>query len=168
MEKNQPIISYLLTLLFLLVLLKIIGIINIHNLELLGYVFIFLGLSYVFNSFGKNRKGSLFISTVIFFVGLVLFIISNFELQQLSKLIIPASLMIIGVGLLMTYIDGDQRTVVFILSLLFIASGIIITISHGEITFNSFYLSFIRVMKKYWSVLLIFTGVFLLLRKWNT
>ena len=58
--------------------------------------------------------------------------------------------MIIGVGLLMTYIDGDQRTVVFILSLLFIASGIIITISHGEITFNSFYLSFIRVIEKYW------------------
>ena len=167
MEKNQPIISYLLTLLFLLVLLKIIGIINIHNIELLGYVFIFLGLSYVFNSFGNNKKGVLFISTVVFFVGLVMFVISNFELQQISKLIIPSFLMIIGIGFLMTYIDGDQITIVFILSLLFITSGIIITISHGVVTITSFCLSFINVIEKYWPVLLIFAGVFLLFRKWN-
>ena len=167
MEKHQSIISYLLTLLLLLILLKIIGIIHIHNLELLGYVFIFFGLSYVFNSFGNSRKGVLFTSTVIFLVGLVLFIISNFEIQQLSKLIIPSSLMIIGIGLLMTYIDGDQLTFVFILSLLFIAAGIIMTITHGEITFRSFISSFIGITAKYWPILLIFAGVFLLFRKGN-
>ena len=167
MEKHQSIISYLLTLLLLLILLKIIGIIHIHNLELLGYVFIFFGLSYVFNSFGNSRKGVLFTSTVIFLVGLVLFIISNFEIQQLSKLIIPSSLMIIGIGLLMTYIDGDQLTFVFILSLLFIATGIIMTITHGEITFRSFISSFIGITAKYWPILLIFAGVFLLFRKGN-
>ena len=168
MEKHQSIISYLLILLLFLILLKITGFVNIHNIELLGYVFIFFGLSYVFNSFGNSRKGVLFTSTVIFLVGVVLFIISNFEIQQLSKLIIPSSLMIIGIGLLMTYIDGNQLTYIFILSLLFIAAGVIVTITNGGITFRSFYSSFLGVAEKYWPVLLIFVGVFLLFRKENT
>jgi hypothetical protein len=150
-----------------LILLKITGLINIHSVELLGYVFIFFGLSYVFNSFGNSRKGVLFISTVIFLVGVVLVIISNFEIQQLSKIIIPSLLMIIGIGLLMTYIDGDQLTYILILSLLFIAAGIIITIAHGEITSHSFYSSILGVTEKYWPVVLIFAGIFLLFRKDN-
>ena len=168
MEKHQSIISYLLILLIFLILLKITGFINIHNVELLGYVFITFGLSYVFNSFGNNRKGVLFLSTIIFLVGLVLFIISNFEIQHLSKLIIPSSLMIVGIGLLMTYIDGDQVTYVLLLSLLFIASGIIITITHGELTFHLFLSSILGITEKYWSVLLIFAGVFFLFRKGKT
>lgn len=167
MKKRQSIISYLLILLILLILLKITNFININNVELLAYVFIFFGLSYVFNSFGNNRKGTLFTSTVIFLVGLVLFTISNFEIQHISRLIIPSSLMIIGIGFLMTYIDGDQVTYSLILSLLFIAAGIIITITFGEITFRSFYSSFIGVTEKYWSVLIIFAGIFLIFRKDN-
>ena len=168
MEKHQSIISSLLTLLLLLILLKITGIINIHNIELLGYVFIFFGLSYVFNALGNNRKGVLFTSTVIFLIGMILFVISNFEIQQLSKLIIPASLIIIGTGLLITYIDGDQVIIVFVLSLLFITAGIILIITHRGITFYSFYSSFIEITKKYWLVILIFAGVYLLFRKRNT
>lgn len=167
MEKHQSIISYLLILLIFLILLKITGFINIPNVELLGYVFIFFGLSYVFNSFGNGRKGVLFTSTVIFLVGLVLFVISNFEIQHLSKLIIPSSLMIIGIGLLMTYIDRGQISYILVLSLLFIAAGIIISIIHGGITFSLFFTSLVGVMSKYWAVLLIFAGIFLLFRKGN-
>ena len=168
MEKHQSILSYLLILLLFFILLKITGIINIRNIELLGYVLILFGLSYVFNSFGNNRKGVLFTSTIIFLCGMVLFIISNFEITQPSKLIIPSSLMIVGIGLLMTYIDSTQITYILLLSLLFIAAGIIVTIMHGEINFHSFCLSIVGVVEKYWSVLIIFTGIFLIFRKGNT
>jgi uncharacterized membrane protein (DUF441 family) len=76
--------------------------------------------------------------------------------------------MIIGTGLLMTYIDGDQLNYILVLSLLLITAGIIITITQGEITFRSFFSSFMWVTEKYWSVVLIFAGVFLLFRKGNT
>jgi hypothetical protein len=165
LEKRQSIISYLLTFLLILILLRIIGIINLNNIELLSYLLIFFGLSYTFNSFGKNRRGLLFISTVLFLIGLVFFIISNFEIQQMSKIIVPSSLMIIGIGLFMTYLDGNHVIFVFILSLLLIVSGIIITITHGEITISSFFSSCIGITEKYWAVLLIFLGVFLLFRK---
>jgi hypothetical protein len=167
LRKHQSIISYLLILLIFLILLKIVNHIDIPNIELLSYIFIFIGLSYVFTSFGNNRKGILFTSTVIFLVGLVLFTISNFEIQHMSKLIVPSSLMIIGIGFLMTFIDGDQVKYLLVLSLLFIAAGIIITITYGEITFRSFFYSFIGFAEKYWSVVLIFGSVFLLFRKGN-
>jgi hypothetical protein len=168
LEKHQSIISYLLTFLLILILLKITGIIHFNNIELLSYLLIFFGLSYTFNSFGNNRKGLLFVSTVIFLIGLVLFIISNFEIQQVSRLIVPSSFMIIGIGLLMTYIEGNHVTFVFVLSLLLIVAGLIITITNGEITIYSFLSSCIGIMEKYWSVLLIFLGVFFLFRKQNT
>jgi hypothetical protein len=153
--------------LLILIVLKIIGIANINNLELLGYVFIFLGLSYTFNSFGNKKKWILFVSTVIFLVGVSIFIISNFEILKLSSLIIPSLFMIFGLGLLMTYFDGDQITFVLILSLVLIASGIIITITRGEITILSFVVSTFRITVKYWPVLIIFLGVYLLFRKGN-
>ena len=99
---------------------------------------------------------------------MVLFIISNFEITQPSKLIIPSSLMIMGIGLLMTYIDGNRITYILLLSLLFITAGIIVTIMHGEINFPSFCLAILGVIEKYWSVLIIFTGIFLIFRKGNT
>jgi hypothetical protein len=167
LEKRQSIISYLLTLLLILILLKIIGIVNINNLELLSYVFIFWGLSYAFNSFGKKNRWIIFVSTVIFLIGMFMFIYSNFEIMKFSPLIIPSIFMIIGSGLLMTYIDGDQLTFVLILSLVLIASGIIITITHGEISFLSFIVSVFKIAVSYWPVLIIFFGVFLLFRKRN-
>jgi len=99
---------------------------------------------------------------------MVLFVISNFEITQPSKLLIPSSLMIMGIGLLMTYIDGNQLTYILLLSFLFIAAGIIVIIIHGEINFHSFCLSIVGVVEKYWSVLIIFTGIFLIFRKENT
>jgi hypothetical protein len=167
LEKHQSIISYLLIFLLFLILLKITGLINIHNVELLSYIFVFFGLSYLFNSLGDNRRGVLFTSTVIFLIGIVLFVISNFEIQHLSELIIPSALMIIGVGLLLIYIDGITAPFFLFMSLLFMTAGIIISITNGGITFHSFGYSFMGVIKKYWPVLIIFVGVFLLFRKRN-
>lgn len=165
MEKHQYIITNLLALLFLLVFLKITGIIHIQNIELLGYVFIFFGLSYAFNSFGNNRKGLLFTSTVVFLFGVILFIFSSFEILQPSHLVLPAILMIIGIGFLMVWLDGEMKNQVLILSMIFIFLGIILTIMKGSITFRSFIMSFADMTTKYWPVLLISAGVFLIYRK---
>jgi len=165
LEKHQYIIMNILALLLLLVFLRITGIIHIQNIELLGYIFIFFGLSYAFNSFGKNKQGVLFTSTVIFLVGLLLFILSNFEILQPSHLILPAALMIIGIAFLMVWFDGEMKNQILFLSTVFIFSGILLTILKGAITFRSFSISLINMTEKYWPVLLIFAGVFLIYRK---
>jgi hypothetical protein len=165
MEKHQSIISYLLTFLLILILFKILGVVNLYNTDLLSYLLVFLGLSYAYNSFGNNRKGILFASTVVFLIGLMLFVISNFEIQQVSKIILPSSMMIIGIGLLMIYIDGHKVTYLFVLSLLFILVGVIISITRGRLTFISFLSSGVSIAGKYWPFLVIFAGILLLYRK---
>jgi hypothetical protein len=165
MEKHQSIISYLLTLLLILILLKIFGIINIHNSELLSYVLIFGGLSYVFHSFGNQKKLVLFTSTIIFLIGISLFIFSNFEIIRISSLIVPSSLIIIGVAFIMTYLDGHSPTFVLVLSLLLISCGIITTITRSHITFNSFLSSLGVITLNYWPVIIIFAGVLIFFRK---
>jgi hypothetical protein len=144
--------------------LKLAGIINIRNSELIGYVFIFLGLSYVFISFGQNRQGLLFASTVIFLAGMILFITGNFEIVQPSRLIFPAILLIIGIGFLMVYIDGAMRPPILVFSLVFIIAGIIVTGYRGNFSLHSFFSSITAMAEKCWPVLLIFAGVFLLFR----
>jgi hypothetical protein len=165
MEKHQSIITYLLSLLLILILLKIIGIIKIHNLELLSYVLIFAGLSYVFRSFGNRRQVVLFTSTIVFLIGVGLFIFSNFEIIPVSSLIAPSSLLIIGVALLMTYFGGASKSFILILSLILIASGIIITITRSHITIISFLSSLFVITINYWPVIIIFAGVLIFFRK---
>ena len=165
MKKHQSVITYILILLMLLVLLKMTRVINIRNIELLGYVLIFFGLSYVFNSFGQNKPGLLFTATVIFLSGMILFITSNFEIIQPSRLILPAFLMIIGIGFLMVYIDGGMRVPILVFSLSFIIAGIIVTVIRGNFAMHTFFTSISGMAEKYWPVLLIFAGVILLFRK---
>ena len=153
--------------LLLLVFLKISGIMHIQNIEFLGYVFICFGLSYSFSSFGKNRPGVLFTSTIIFLIGLILFVLSNFEILQPSHLVFPATLLIIGIGFLMVWIDGDLKNSALILSFLFLASGIITIAVKGGLTFRSLFISLLNLSVKYWPVFLIFAGVFFLFRKRN-
>jgi len=167
LEKHQQIIKNLLFLLLVLIFLKLTGIIHIQSIELLGYLFIFFGLNYAYDSFGKNRQGVLFTATVIFLIGLILFVISKFEILQPSHLILPSVLLIIGVGLLMVWIDGEMKNQVITLSVIFLLSGIILTILKGSITFRSFFISLADMTAKYWPVLLIFAGVLLLYRKQN-
>lgn len=165
MDKHQYIITNLLILLLLIVFLKITGIIHIQNIELLSYMFIFFGLSYAFNSFGKNRPGLLFTSTVIFLFGIILFIISTFEILEPSHLVLPAILLIIGIGFLIVWIDGEMKNQILILSFIFLLSGIILIILKRSLSLRSFGVSLVDMTLKYWPVLLIFAGVFLMNRK---
>jgi hypothetical protein len=67
----------------------------------------------------------------------------------------------------MVWIDGEMKNQVITLSVIFLLSGIILTILKGSITFRSFFISLADMTAKYWPVLLIFAGVLLLYRKQN-
>jgi len=73
--------------------------------------------------------------------------------------------MIIGVGLFMVWIDGEMKNQVLFLSVIFLLSGIILTILKGNITFISFGVSLVDISAKYWPILLIFAGILLLYGK---
>jgi hypothetical protein len=165
LKNHQPILIYILSFLALSILLKILGVIDYDTITILGYAFIFYGISAVYLSFGKGRKLFLFFGTFIFLVGLVMFLVSNFEFGNIRALLFPAILLIIGISMLMIYIDGNAGTFVIVSSAFFIAAGIMFTYTIGEFSFNRLINSILSITLKYWPVILIVLGIIFLIKR---
>ena len=165
MKSHQPILIYLLSFLALSILLKILGVIDFDSITILGYAFIFYGISAVYVSFGKRRKIFLFFGTFIFLVGLVMFLVSNFEFGNLRAVLFPALLLIIGISILMLYLDGNAGTFLIVSSAFFIAAGIMLTYTIGEFSYNRLINSILSITLKYWPVILIVLGIIFLIKR---
>jgi len=165
LSNNQPVFIYLLIFLALSIVLKLLGVIDVANIELIGYAFIFYGITLVYTSFGKKQTVVLFIGSSVFLVGLVLFLINNFEFTNSKEIIFPAILLIIGINFLMLFLNNTGRKRFLAISLTSIISAIIVTLLLGSITFQDFFTSIINIGEKYWPIVLIAVGLLALLHK---
>lgn len=152
MNNNQPILVYLLIFLALSIVLKLFGIIDVENTELVSYVMIFYGINLVYLSFGRKRQGLLLTGTILFLVGLLLFLINNFEFINNREIIFPSTLLILGTGFLMLFLNDTSKKNLLLISLTLILSAIIVTALLGSITVSSFIDSIIKITVKYWLV----------------
>ncbi len=165
MVKPQPILIYALIFLIITLILKLFGLLNVDNNQLLAYTFIFYGISSVYISFGRNKRLQLFIGTVIFLIGIVFFLISNFDIFNSSHLIFPSTLLILGISCWMLFLDNTDDKAVLFISIIFILLGIIYSISVGAMRVGSFLNSILSIASKYWAIVLITFIIILLLRR---
>jgi hypothetical protein len=164
MEKVEKIIIYLAVFTILLYILRLFGVIRIDGGQILGYAFVFYGISSVYLSFGQNEKGLLVLGSVFFCLGVVLFVMNNFRLQSVERLIFPSVLLTASVSLLILYLDNTKNK-----TLLYAASGLlVITIVFakiwGVISFSSFFSAIWPTVMGYWPIILILLFVLFLLR----
>jgi hypothetical protein len=155
LNNNQPILIYLLIFLALSIILKLFGIIDVENTELIGYAMIFYGINLVYLSFGGKQQGLLFTGTVFFLVGLLLFLINNFEFINNKEIIFPSILLILGTGFLMLFLDNTSKKNFLLVSLTFILSALIVTTLLGSITATLFVDSVVKITVKYWLIALV-------------
>ena len=155
MNNNQPILIYLLIFLALSIILKLFGIIDVENTELIGYAMIFYGINLVYLSFGGKQQGLLFTGTVFFLVGLLLFLINNFEFINNKEIIFPSILLILGTGFLMLFLDNTSKKNFLLVSLTFILSALIVTTLLGSITATLFVDSVVKITVKYLLIALV-------------
>jgi len=167
MIKTQPIIIYALAFLIISLVLKLFGFIYLDNIELLAYTFIFYGISSVYVSFGNNKRFQLFIGTTAFLIGIVFFLISNFDIFNSSGLIFPSVLLILGIGSGMLFLDNTDDKAILFVSIIFVLLGIIYSASVGSLKFLSFINSIVSITDKYWVVALITLVIIILLRREN-
>ena len=164
-KHHQSILIYLLTFLALSIILKLLGIIDFDNYEIWGYGLIFYGISLVYISFGNNQRGRLFIGSIIFLIGLLLFIISKFEFFSVSTLILPSLLLIFSISFLMLFLDNLKERSLILISLAFFIAGTIYTLFNGEISLLSFLNSVKQITLSYWPVILIAAGIILIIQR---
>ena len=164
-KHHQSILIYLLTFLALSIILKLWGVIDFDNNEIWSYGLVFYGISLVYISFGNNQRGRLFIGSIIFLVGLLLFIISKFEFFSASTLVIPSILLIFSISFFMLFLDNLKEKSLLLISLVFFIAGTLYTLFRGEISFLSFINSIKLITLNYWPVVLIAVGIILVIHR---
>lgn len=152
---NNLLVVYLVTFLALLIFLRAIGIITVTNSELIGYGLIIYGLSLYYSSYINRNKIILFIGSGIFLSGVLFFLIGNFELCNIDKLLIPASLFIFSISLFMVYLSDTyhKSTMYFALILFTIGIKAMALISVNGI--GSYFENAVLITRIYWPVLII-------------
>lgn len=165
MIKLQPILIYALAFLIISLILKLFGLIYLDNIELLAYTFIFYGISSVYVSFGNNKRFQLFIGTTAFLIGIIFFLVSNFDIFNSSSLIFPSALLILGICSWMLFLDNTDDKAVLFISIIFILLGVIYSISVGTLRIGSFLNSIFSITIKYWIVALITLIIIILLKR---
>lgn len=163
MRTYQSLFTYLLLFLSLSLLLKFFGFISLSSGEIIGYAFIFYGISDVYLSLGRNRRVSLFFGTVFFFVGIVLYVLNNFLIFWGPSLLLPSLFLIPGFAYLMLCIDNPANKKFLVFGIILTLTGFILTMINGQFNLSSFYNSVLRVSSIYWQVVLVAAIILILI-----
>jgi hypothetical protein len=160
MNKSQPLLTYTLSFLIIAVIFKVIGLVIINNEEILAYTFVFYGISSVYLFMGKNKKFRLFLGTVVFLIGIIFFILNNFDITSLSRIIFPSIILMLGIGCLMLYIDNTDDKIILYASLILILIGLVYSISFGTMKPGFLIDSIYHITLKYWIIVIIAIIIF--------
>lgn len=164
MRIYQFILTYLLLFLTLSLVLKFFGVLLISGSEILSYGLIFFGISSVFVSFGNKQKYSLFLGTVIFLTGLLIFFVERFLIFWSSPIFLSASAFILGISFLMLFFDELKNKTYLFIGIFFILAGFLLTLLFGHISLLLFVESIFDVAINYWLIVAIVLAILVLIR----
>ncbi len=163
--RNNLIIVYLLIFISLLILLSSIGVISISNNELIGYGLITYGLSLFYSAYIEKKKLTIFIGSAVFLVGVLFFIMGNFEFENTDSIFVPAVIFILSISSLMIFLsDTNFKLGIYAAIILFTAGiGTLALMStHGIENFITYT---VDIFKIYWPLLIILLAVIALVNK---
>ena len=163
MRIYQSILTYLLLFLGLALILKFFGFISLTASEILSYALIFYGISDVYLSIGNNRKIPLFIGTIFFLVGILLYVLNNFLIFWEPQLLVPSLLIIPGIAYLMLNYDNPSNKKFLIIGTVLIFMGLLVIIINGQFNLLLFYQSLFRISSLYWQIALVAAGILILI-----
>jgi hypothetical protein len=164
LDKIQKSITYLVSFVVLLFILKILGILRIDGEQIIGYTFIFYGISTVYLSFGQNEKWALILGTVFFSLGILLFMVNNFYFPNVTKLIFPSIILTLSLSSFMLYLDGNGEKFYLYSSIVLLFVTLLTAVIWGVLSFKTFWNSVQATVINYWPIVLIFLLVMFLLR----
>jgi len=156
MKIHQNITNIILIIAIGVYALALTRIIDISLVLLSAWLLMIYGFASVLVSLGSQRKGYLFISTVIFLVGIVLYISNQYMFLNPKALIFPSSLFIIGSAFLMLFID-DSSDKVFLY-----ASGVLIFFALISVWFTRSF-GIMKFVNSLSSIIIDYSPVFIIL-----
>jgi hypothetical protein len=164
-NKINSVIIFLIIFILTAVFLRVAGIIDFSGIELLSYLFMISGVAVVYLSLGMDKKGILFTGSTLFLTGILILVSTNFDLEESRLLVFPSVLFILGIGFFMIYLDETSQQLFLIISLFFLAAGILYFLLTRSFAFSVFITSLWSLLKSYWLVLVISLGIILILSR---
>jgi hypothetical protein len=141
-----------------LLLLDRLSIVDFGFARILWGTIIVFGLIQVVYGFSRNRNAKIFWGTVLFLYG-VYFFTRTFEMFN-ARLLIPSSIIILGVAFLMLYFNNLKEWFLVIPGIGLTGIGLILFL--GQLEVYEWWDVWIPI-RKYWPVVLILTGVAILI-----
>jgi hypothetical protein len=145
---------YIILVVTLLIILFAVKILKIHLLNILTYIFLFVGIFAFYSSNLKKHKAGIILGSFFFLVGSVLFVISKYELLNIGAIFIHTLLVIAAISFLTGDILVKVNFLSIILSTISLFAGLWLIINRGDATIDLFVSAAYSILKNYWIVIL--------------
>jgi hypothetical protein len=149
----------------LLYLVKIFHIFQISNITIFSVILIIYGITRTYQLFGEGAKGSLFLYSTLFLLGILLFVNSIFILKGISSFILPAILFIAASGFTLLFLEKTSDRKFLYIGLVLFGLSAVFTYSERAALMARGLTSGIYIVQEYWPLLLIICGLILILRR---
>jgi len=148
-----------------LTLLNYFRVTYLNQEEIFSIVFIMYGLVAFIKAFHKLKRGGLFFTSVIMSIGIILSILTNYEILNWYNVVTPSIFYVTATGLLTLYIENLSEKVFLIGSVFFFALAITIVLFVGKIAIVDYANKITLILFEYWPLFLILLGVLMIVRK---
>ncbi len=164
-QKNKLLLSFSLITLGAMLMLQYIGIIGGAGGEIYGFILAGYGIISVYILSGSGQKGKLFLSGVLFILGVLLIILGNYEILSPVKLLLPTILFAAGTGFALLFADNHREPVFLVISVVLLAAGIFASIYFNLFSTIQAANKIALVIYQYWPVIFILIGFSIILNR---
>lgn len=165
MSESKPKVSVVGVLLVLVgagLMLERLDVIDIGFGRIVWFFLGLLGGWMVFRAFLDNERGKAFWGTVLFLYAIFFFLRSSGVVEFYGRTMIPAALLIVGLGFLMMFIQNPRAWQVLIPAVILGGLGTVFILAD----IGYFYRwDVVYVLRTYWPAILILVGISLVLKR---
>ncbi|MCF8241270.1 MAG: hypothetical protein K9J16_07775 [Melioribacteraceae bacterium] len=167
LNNNKFLLGLFLLFVGMALLIDSIGLVSLKSNLVFAYALLGYGLISVYLSLGSDQRGRLFISTAAFLIGVVLYVISQYELLNKYDIILPSVLFISGSGFMVLFIDNTNEKSFLFSSLILYTASILIIYFSGSSGIIDFITRINIIFIDYWAVFLVLMGLGVLLNRYK-
>ncbi len=137
--------------------LKAFEVLDITWPFIFSFLFILTGLATVVVVFGKHDVPALLIGTTMFLVGILIYLNQNFMSIPWASLLLPTAMFMIGVNLVILYLDNPKAPGFIIVSVVFIGFPFFFLSQENSMTPDSMLDAILEMISKYWLIIFLAT-----------
>lgn len=162
---NRTLFSISLLIWGLFSLLIYFRIINLNSNLITALILIAYGLSSTNSSFKNSNRIQLVVSSIVFFIGILLLVKINYPIIESRGLVLVSVFLISGAVSLILFIDNTSQKVFLYSGILIFLIGILLSNFLYSLGIISLINKTAMMFERYWAILLIVLGVITLAKK---